>query len=123
MEQDIQCLRTLAKPHHHGDLTEELLLGLVESGVNGSVVERMVSEIARRRLEAAAGGGVRDPARIDRLLRAIRTLWYRHPDQRLGQLLMNVTGVDGSRVFYLEDDTLEYVLGWRFDESEEVPGA
>lgn len=32
---------------------------------------------------------VRTEARIDAILEQIRTLWLKHPDQRLGQLLAN----------------------------------
>jgi hypothetical protein len=32
---------------------------------------------------------VRDPARIDRILDLLGAVWRAHPDQRLGQLLLN----------------------------------
>ena len=52
---------------------------------------------------------MRDPARIPRLLDAIRKVWEAHPDLRLGQLL--VGAIRPSRpcpqVFYFEDDELE----------------
>lgn len=48
----------------------------------------------------------RDPARIDRVLAAIREAWMLQPDTRLGQLLHNAAHDvgDGVDVFYVEDD-------------------
>jgi uncharacterized protein YihD (DUF1040 family) len=51
---------------------------------------------------------MRDPARIDRLLDALRRYWMQHPDLRLGQIVCNASGeVDP---FYLEDEVLIDVL-------------
>jgi hypothetical protein len=49
----------------------------------------------------------RDPQRIDPMIDALRELWHRHPDYRLGQLVVNLTGKLAPEVFYFEDDTLE----------------
>lgn len=48
---------------------------------------------------------MRDPTRIDRVLEKLAAYWHRHPDLRLGQLMVNANlrGVD---VFYIEDDAL-----------------
>lgn len=53
----------------------------------------------------------RNPARIEPTLAAIRLLWHRYPDQRLGQLLLNVLSIrgGGDDLFYVEDDVL---TGW-----------
>lgn len=45
---------------------------------------------------------MRDPARIDKVIGALRSLWHLNPDLRLGQLVVNLTtGVDA---FNVEDD-------------------
>lgn len=45
----------------------------------------------------------RDPARIDRVLAAIREAWMLQPDTRLGQLLENA-GPPIVELYYVEDD-------------------
>lgn len=47
---------------------------------------------------------MRDPERIDRVLDAVRRLWERQPNWRLGELIVNTTGEH--RFFYTEDDQL-----------------
>ena len=51
---------------------------------------------------------MRNPARIDPILRLIGEAWKRSPDLRLGQIIVNaVRPVDPcSEVFYVEDDIL-----------------
>lgn len=52
---------------------------------------------------------MRDPARIDKILAAVRAAWIKQPDTRLGQLLDNLTYQPGGGkidVFYIEDDNL-----------------
>ncbi|HEY4262957.1 MAG TPA: hypothetical protein VGM98_22545 [Schlesneria sp.] len=51
---------------------------------------------------------MRDPNRIDSLLEAIRDLWQRQPEMRLGQLLVNVMRPSQPcpEVFHVEDDQL-----------------
>lgn len=34
---------------------------------------------------------MRDPGRIDRVLAALGALWRDHPEQRLGQMILNLT--------------------------------
>ena len=50
---------------------------------------------------------MRDPARIDRLLEKVGTLWHRHPDQRLCQLMVNITAERSNDSFYVEDADFE----------------
>lgn len=51
---------------------------------------------------------MRDPARIDRIVALLAADWKNNPDQRLGQLIVNVLGVSGeTRLFYCEDDEWE----------------
>ena len=52
---------------------------------------------------------MRDIKRIGRILGKIIQIWSRHPDWRLGQLLVNVTGNTGD-MYYIEDSALELNL-------------
>lgn len=54
----------------------------------------------------------RDPKRISEILDALKTIWEKYPDQRLGQLLENYVFLDGSRgkdktsiALYAQEDT------------------
>lgn len=47
---------------------------------------------------------MRDPARIPQVLGLLHKVWAEHPDMRLGQLLVNITG--SSDPFHVEDDVL-----------------
>jgi hypothetical protein len=65
---------------------------------------------------------MRDPERISRILKKLETLWLRHPDQRLGQLLENYIFFEGKRgdqtsvaLFYQEDDSTEIILDVRIE--------
>lgn len=51
---------------------------------------------------------MRDPARIDELLAALRAAWAESPDLRLGQLVVNAVRPTQPcpEVFYAEDDAL-----------------
>jgi uncharacterized protein YihD (DUF1040 family) len=51
---------------------------------------------------------MRDPARIDEVLEALREAWVKVPDWRLTQLVINAsdTNHDCGPVFYLEDSDL-----------------
>ena len=54
---------------------------------------------------------MRDPARIERVLRLLKLAWSSQPDLRLCQLLMNATDRDrGDDMYYVEDDTVENSL-------------
>jgi hypothetical protein len=50
----------------------------------------------------------RDPDRIDALLVALRMIWTKYPDQRLGQLIYNIMrdGETSYDPFFYEDDML-----------------
>lgn len=57
---------------------------------------------------------MRDPNRIDEILKEIKDLWVQVPDWRLGQLLVNISGTD--HLFYVEDDKLlEQLTKWKKD--------
>ena len=46
---------------------------------------------------------MRDPKRIDAMLEVLRAIWTRHPDLRLGQIIM----IAGEKsVFYCPDDEM-----------------
>jgi len=46
---------------------------------------------------------MRDPERIDIILSKIRDKWVKHPDYRLGQLLINDFEFPTTDIFYVED--------------------
>ena len=51
---------------------------------------------------------MRDPKRIDRILKLIEKAWKKYPDLRLGQLLVDALPKKfEDNVFYYEDDDLE----------------
>lgn len=66
---------------------------------------------------------MRDPKRIEKVLSQLRMLWNTYPDLRLGQLIINVTNLQGddtaNQLFYMEDDELEK----RIQEYYELAGA
>jgi uncharacterized protein YihD (DUF1040 family) len=47
---------------------------------------------------------MRDPARIDKILKVVKTYWKRNPDLRLCQLLGNCFGFND--LYYVEDEVL-----------------
>lgn len=47
---------------------------------------------------------MRDPNRIDQLLARLKAIWERHPDLRLGQLILNVAS--DPVLYYVEDEEL-----------------
>jgi uncharacterized protein YihD (DUF1040 family) len=51
---------------------------------------------------------MRNPARIDEILSALRAAWQESPDLRLGQLIVNVVRPTQPcpEVFYVEDEDL-----------------
>jgi len=51
---------------------------------------------------------MRNPKRINRILRLIKKIWVKNPDLRLGQLIDNA--IRDYDTFYTEDDTLEIRL-------------
>ena len=66
---------------------------------------------------------MRDPARIEVMLNALREAWLKDPDVRLGQLLVNHSRIDEAcpEIFHLEDDQLlANINDWleKFDSGE-----
>ena len=55
---------------------------------------------------------MRDPARIDDVLAALRAAWAESPDLRLGQLIVNALRPTNPcpEVFYTEDEALVHGL-------------
>lgn len=47
---------------------------------------------------------MRDPERIDKILKALSVAWHKVPDLRLGQLICNMQSAAGNDLFYVEDD-------------------
>lgn len=48
---------------------------------------------------------MRDPNRIHEILRVTSKVWYKNPDLRLGQLILNACPTD-TGLYYLEDEDL-----------------
>ena len=64
-------------------------------------------------LDSAKEHTMRDPNRIPEMIEVLRTLWEKHPDLRLGQLLVvaasQIKGRDPippTPLFYVEDDAM-----------------
>ena len=51
---------------------------------------------------------MRDPERIDKILKEIGDIWHKYPDMRLGQLIGNV--LEGPNLYYVEDNGLVSAL-------------
>lgn len=47
---------------------------------------------------------MRDPARIDGVLKEIKTFWELVPDWRFNQLMSNIQKMYGDDMFFVEDD-------------------
>ncbi len=48
---------------------------------------------------------MRDPARIDKYIDVLRTIWKEYPDWRFGQLVCNINKkVDSPALFFIEDE-------------------
>ena len=63
---------------------------------------------------------MRDPARILRILEKIEKLWSAMPDQRFGQLLINLGMIEDSMVFWNRDDDIyEKILDIWIEKVEE----
>ena len=52
---------------------------------------------------------MRDPNRIEPMLQLIRDIWYKAPDLRLTQLIMNALNMNLDP-YYIEDDELKKAL-------------
>jgi hypothetical protein len=58
---------------------------------------------------------MRNPERIDNILKQLEVLWKRHPDMRMGQLFefINLCRHDTQEDFYyVEDEEWKEVLNW-----------
>ena len=55
---------------------------------------------------------MRDPLRIHRIVQLLEEVWFKVPDWRLTQLVINASDTDHNcgPVFYLEDDEFEKKL-------------
>lgn len=51
---------------------------------------------------------MRNPKRIKKCLRKIEEIWSKHPDLRLGQLILNV--INDPALYYIEDEKLVELL-------------
>lgn len=59
---------------------------------------------------------MRDPKRIPKILAKLQLLWEELPDQRLCQLISNVTGRSrGQDIFYIEDEDFEKMIDEMYD--------
>lgn len=87
--------------HEHIPPTEIEYARLIAGDSRRGFLEYMKEALHRN---SFWGGGQRDAARMDEVLRKIKKVWKQYPDFRLGQLLVNVCGVDS--LFYLEDEHL-----------------
>jgi hypothetical protein len=63
-------------------------------------------------------GKGRDPQRIDTLVCELERIWKKHPDTRLGQLLVSCVDGDADKLFYMEDEALLEKLRERFPAAE-----
>jgi len=52
---------------------------------------------------------MRDPARIEPILKNIREIWTKNPDLRLTQLIMNALAINYDP-YFIEDDDLQQAL-------------
>lgn len=54
---------------------------------------------------------MRDPKRIKIILTELEKVWNKVPDQRLGQLIENITfSTDRNYLFYVEDDRMSELI-------------
>jgi uncharacterized protein YihD (DUF1040 family) len=61
---------------------------------------------------------MRDPERIEPMIALIRKIWYRAPDLRLTQLIMNALKMNDDP-YYVEDDKLKKALEEYIEKVEE----
>lgn len=61
---------------------------------------------------------MRDPQRIEKILGLIRKVWYKSPDLRLTQLIMNALRMN-SDPYHIEDEILEKALKDYYELTEE----
>ena len=61
---------------------------------------------------------MRDPKRIDKILKKVREVWKKYPDLRLLQLLSNSLPQGIEKGFYTEDEELLKRMELTYDSSE-----
>jgi len=68
---------------------------------------------------------MRDPKRIDKVMDALKSVWKKVPDWRLGQLIVNISRDAGySDPFFMEDDRLLAVIRkWGKDNADKTEGS
>jgi hypothetical protein len=98
-------------------LIERLLDGAAADSLRAGIIALLDSdapagELRRSLAELVWRTQVRDPARIDRMIRLLARVWKAAPDQRLGQLVTNLLedGGEQSNVWLIEDDVAERKL-------------
>lgn len=52
------------------------------------------------------GGLMRDPNRIDEIIERLTKVWKKHPNMRLGQMIMNAEFYAKVSLFFVEDENL-----------------
>lgn len=58
---------------------------------------------------------MRDPERIDKVLKVLSDAWHTVPDWRLGQLICNLQLAEGNDLFFVEDDKFIELLEKNFN--------
>lgn len=58
---------------------------------------------------------MRDPNRIDKVLKELGDIWKQVPDWRLGQLFCNLQRFEGTDLFFYEDEKLIEALKTYFE--------
>jgi len=61
---------------------------------------------------------MRDPKRINRILKLLKEVWKKYPDLRLLQLLMNITPMDKSP-YNFEDEEIERLLKFEVESDKQ----
>jgi len=49
---------------------------------------------------------MREPKRIPKILQRLQNVWQKHPDLRLGQIIINAMKTECTSLFYVEDECL-----------------
>jgi hypothetical protein len=62
---------------------------------------------------------LRDINRIPTICKELEDLWIKHPDLRLGQLILNVVNLD-SKLYYMEDFELIAKLKLFYDNIDKI---
>ena len=65
---------------------------------------------------------MRDPNRIEEVLREVRRIWEIYPDMRLGQLLCNLADWAGCHVWDVEDESVIEEVSRHCDHIKQTAG-